>query len=299
MAKVLITGACGFTGRYLARDLSQAGHEVHGTAHGEPLEAVTGISCLHPVDLADGESVRRVVANVRPDRVVHLAAVAFVAHSDVAEMYRSNIVGTRNILDALAKGSGPPDSVLIASSANIYGNAKGGVLDERQPPAPVNDYGLTKVAAEYVASLYRTRLPVIVVRPFNYTGRGQSANFLIPKIVAHARSRAPEIELGNLDVARDFSDVRGVVRAYSKLIESRLAIGGTFNVSSGRATSLSEVLNKVSELSGHDFSVRVNPAFVRSDEVKSLCGSAKRVEGIIGKLEMPMLEETLRWMLEE
>jgi nucleoside-diphosphate-sugar epimerase len=299
MAKVLITGACGFTGRYLTRELAGAGHEVHGTTHGSSNGAVAGISCLHEVDIADAESVRRVVASVRPDRVVHLAAIAFVAHSDVAEMYRSNVVGTRNILDALAKGTGQPDAVLIASSANIYGNAREGVLDEQVSPAPANDYGVTKVAAEYVTSLYWTQLPVIVGRPFNYTGRGQSTDFLIPKIVAHARSRAPEIELGNIDIARDFSDVRGIVRAYSQLIEAPAAIGGTFNGCSGRATSLNEVLNMVRQLSGHDFKVRINPAFVRSDDVKTLCGSARRLEETIGKLEMPPLQETLQWMLAE
>jgi nucleoside-diphosphate-sugar epimerase len=213
-------------------------------------------------------------------------------------MYRGNVVGTRNLLDALASASTPPDAVLLASSANVYGNARAGTLDETVPPAPANDYGVTKAAAELIAAIYSKRLPLIVVRPFNYTGRGQSEQFLIPKIVSHARRRMEEIELGNLDVARDFSDVRGVVDAYARLLEAPQAIGGTFNICSGRATSLSEVIELVSRISGHELTARVNPSFVRADEVKTLCGSAAKVEGVIGPLAMLPLEETLRWMIE-
>jgi nucleoside-diphosphate-sugar epimerase len=157
---------------------------------------------------------------------------------------------------------------------------------------------MTKAAAELCAGLYSAALPLIVVRPFNYTGRGQTDQFLIPKIVAHVRSRAPEIELGNLDVARDFSDVRAVADAYARLLESPAAIGGTFNICSGRATSLRDLIALARRLSGHDLEVRVNPAFVRPDEVKMLRGSAAKVERVIGPLAVPSIEETLRWMLE-
>ena len=297
MSKVLITGATGFTGRYLAPRLAEAGYEVHGTVHGEPGPAVPGVARLHTLDIGDPEAVVRTVSGVLPDKVVHLAAIAFVAHSDVAEMYRANVVGTRNLLDALASCDRRPSVVLLASSANVYGNARPGVLDESVPPAPANDYGVTKAAAELLAAVYASRLPLIVVRPFNYTGRGQSEDFLIPKIVAHARRGANEIELGNLDVARDFSDVRGVADAYVRLLEAPAAIGGIYNVCSGRATSLSEILDLVRQISGRELQVRVNPAFVRPDEVKSLHGSAARLESVIGPLGMPPLEETLRWML--
>ena len=299
MSKVLITGVGGFTGRYLAARLAGAGYEVHGTMHGEDGPTVAAVANLHPLDVGDAQAVNALIAELSPAKVVHLAAIAFVAHSNVAEMYRTNVVGTRNLLDALASTSTPPDAVLLASSANVYGNARAGTLDESIPPAPANDYGVTKAAAEMIATIYAKRLPLIVVRPFNYTGRGQSEQFLIPKIVSHARRRAPEIELGNLDVARDFSDVRGIVDAYARLLEMPHAIGGTFNICSGRAIALSEVIELISRISGHEFAVRVNPSFVRADEVKTLCGSAAKVEGVIGPLAMPPFEETLRWMLED
>ena len=298
MTRTLITGGAGFTGRYLASLLASQGHEVHVLAHAASQRPVEGAAAEHVADLVDHQAVQEIVDRLAPDKVVHLAAIAFVAHGDVGEMYRTNILGTRQLLGALASTSRPPSSVLVASSANIYGNSTAGILDEATPPDPVNDYGVTKVALEQVARLYRDKLPLTVVRPFNYTGVGQSPNFLIPKIVDHARRRAPVIELGNLDVARDFSDVRTVVDAYARLLSSPEAIGGTFNVCSGQAVALGRVIDLVREVGGQDFEVRINPAFVRSDEVRSLCGSAARLEAVIGPLHRIPLRDTLRWMLE-
>lgn len=295
--RTIITGAAGFTGRYVADLLLSQDHEVHGLVHsraGEP----TGNVVLHEADLADADAVEAVVRAVEPDHVVHLAAIAFVAHDDVEELYRSNVVGTRTLLESLARLERRPSSVLIASSANIYGNSREGMLDETMPPAPANDYGVSKVAVELLARIYAQRLPLIVVRPFNYTGVRQSESFLVPKIVAHARRRAPTIELGNLDVARDFSDVRTVADAYAKLLRTPAAIGETYNVSSGKAVSLQHMIELVQRLSGHDLQVRVNPAFVRAHEVRTLCGCSRKLQAAIGPLLHIPLEETLRWMLE-
>lgn len=297
MSRVLVTGASGFTGRYLAPKLAAAGYEVHGTSHDETGADVDGISQLYVVDLADARAVEQVVAEVAPAKVVHLAAIAFVEHSDVAEMYRTNILGTRNLFEALASASNEPDAILVASSANIYGNSRAGKLDEGVPPAPANDYAVTKVAAENIATLYRDRLPLIVTRPFNYTGVGQSTDFVIPKIVDHARRRASSIELGNLNVKRDFSDVRGIVDFYVRLLHSEGAIGGTFNVCSGRLYSLGDVIALVEEISNHSMGVAVNPLFVRRNEVHSLYGDNSRLFETIGPLQMPPLKETLQWML--
>lgn len=296
--RVLITGASGFTGRYLAPLLADSGYEVHGTFYGEPAD-VPAVAQLHQLDLGDCEAVLRTVADIAPHKVVHLAAISFVAHADVAEMYRTNVVGTRNLLEALVRAPAKPPAVLLASSANVYGNARGGIIDESVPPAPVNDYGVSKAAGELVAGTYGERLPLIVVRPFNYTGRGQAPEFLIPKIVRHVREGAPEIELGNVDVARDFSDVRGVVDAYARLLEAPAAIGGTFNICSGRATTIAELLDLARQISGRELDVRSNPALMRANEVRSLWGSARRVEQVIGPLAMPPLAETLRWMIED
>ena len=298
MKRVLITGAAGFTGHYMAPLLAAQGNEVHGLTSGVPDRPVEGYSQLHDADLRNPVDIRRTVSEVRPDYVIHLGAIANVAHDDVDDLYRVNIVGTRNLLEILSEAEVKPTAILLASSANIYGNGRDGLLDEETPPAPANDYGVSKLAMEYVASIYSQRLPIIIVRPFNYTGIGQGSQFIISKIVEHARKRASVVELGNLDVARDFSDVRTVVDAYARLMTLPEAIGQTVNVCSGRAVSLGEIISLVTRLSGHQFDVRVNPDFVRSNEVKSLHGSREKIEKLIGPLRRIPLEETLQWMLD-
>lgn len=298
VTRTLITGAAGFTGRYLAGLLADRGHEVHGLIHGRADDPSDGLHSVHRGDLTDLAAMLQVVDDVRPDHVVHLAAIAFVAHGDVGELYRSNIVGTRQLLEALSGLAEPPRSILLASSANVYGNSREGVLDESLTPAPANDYGVSKLAVEHLARIYSDRLPIIVARPFNYTGRGQAENFVVPKIVAHARDGRREIELGNLEVSRDFSDVRTVVDAYARLLDEPQALGETFNICSGEAVSLRAIIARVEALSGHVFDVTVNPAFVRANEVRSLCGSPARLEAAIGPLNHIPLEQTLHWMLE-
>jgi nucleoside-diphosphate-sugar epimerase len=299
MVRTLVTGAAGFTGRYVTRSLGEQDHDVHALVHHLEHECGLPKDHVHQADLVDLGTVSRVIERVQPDYIVHLAAIAFVAHDDVEQMYRTNIAGTRQLLEAASNASKTPSSIVLASSANVYGNARQGALDESLSPAPANDYGVTKAAMEYVAALYSSKLPLTVVRPFNYTGRGQSPNFIIPKIVAHVRERLPVIELGNLDVARDFSDVRCVAEIYARVLTTPEAIGQTYNICSGRAISLGEMIDLASQLSGHRFEVRVNPAFVRENEVKSLWGSAAKLESVLGPLPAMPFEETLRWMLEE
>lgn len=296
MKRTLVTGVAGFTGRYVAKALSERGHEVHGIVHGREAD-IPGVERTYEADLVDLPTIERVVNAVHPDHVVHLAGIAFVGHANAEQIYRSNVIGTRQLLEALTGLPKAAHSVLLASSANVYGNAQEGVLDESTSFAPANDYAASKVAMEFVASLYTPRLPLIIARPFNYTGRGQSSQFIIPKIVDHARERAPHIELGNLDVARDFSDVRMIADSYRRLIEEPAAIGETYNVCSGEAVTLQQVLDLVSQLSGHRMDVRVNPAFVRSNEVRVLRGSNAKLQSVIGPLATVPFEETLRWML--
>ena len=296
MARVLITGVGGFTGRFLRRELEDAGHVVFGltSAEDRTAERVT------PCDLRDAAGLAAVIDRIEPELVAHLAAVAFVAHGDAAEIYGTNIVGTRTLLAALAARSQRPRAVLLASSANVYGKTAAGVITESVAPAPANDYAVSKLAMENMAALWRSELPITIVRPFNYTGAGQSTNFLIPKIVDHVRRKTPTIELGNLDVERDFSDVRMVVRVYRSLLENGAATpgsGGVWNVCSGMGTTLREVFALASEIGKHTPEVRVNPDFVRPNEIKKLVGSKAALEAEIGPIEPIPLRETIEWMI--
>lgn len=297
MRRLLVTGADGFTGRFLTEMLAARGWEVHGLVHRQPTTAVPGLHTAWEADLTDAQAVTDVVSRVCPTHVAHLAAIAFVAHGDVEGMYRTNLLGSRHLLQALTALPQRPAAVLMASSANIYGNSTAGTIDEHVAPAPANDYAVSKLAMEYMARLFAERLPLIIARPFNYTGHGQSQAFLLPKIVDHVRRRAPVIELGNIEVARDFSDVRMVVDAYGRLLETPAAVGGTFNVCSGTSYTLQQVLDLACGIADHHMEVRVNPAFVRANEVKVLQGSRQRLESVVGPLKPVTLEDTLRWMI--
>lgn len=291
--RALITGLEGFTGRYLKHSLQQAGYRVFGTSHSAKQNAAD----IYTVDLCDREALKQVVSDVQPDVVAHLAAIAFVAHGDVDAVYRTNVVGTRNLLDALHQAPHQPHAVLLASSANIYGNATVSVIDETVSPSPANDYAVSKLAMEFMAQLWMDKLPIFIVRPFNYTGVGQASQYLLPKIVDHFRRGEKIIELGNIEVERDFSDVRRVVDAYTRLIQ-KAPIGGIFNVCSGQAISLKSVISLMEKIAGYHIEVRVNPNFVRTNEVHRLQGDTRRLEKEIGPLKNIMLEDTLRWMFE-
>jgi nucleoside-diphosphate-sugar epimerase len=291
--RALVTGVRGFTGVYVARELAAAGYRVFGSVTpGNDL----GPDEL-PVDLCDRAAVIAMVEQVQPDVVVHLAGIAFVAHSNVEQIYRVNVVGTRNLLEALAAAPRKVSAVLLASSANIYGNASVPVIDEDVPPAPANDYAVSKLAMEYMARLWMDKLPIIIARPFNYTGVGQGENFLLPKIVSHFRRKEARIELGNLAIARDFSDVRMVARSYRKLLAAAPA-GQAFNVCSGRSHSLGEVIALTSGIAGYRIEVQVNPAFVRANDVLTLSGNNAKLARVIGPLDPPPLLDTLRWMVQ-
>lgn len=290
--RALITGLKGFTGNYLAQELTSAGYHVFGTVHGEPALD----EGIYSLDLCDRSALMQVVEEVRPDVVAHLAAISFVAHGDAEAIYRVNILGTRNLLESVDKFPHKPRAVLLASSANIYGNTNTEVISESEPALPANDYAVSKLAMEHMARLWMDKLPIIITRPFNYTGVGQSENFLLPKIVSHFQRRADHIELGNLDVARDFSDVRTVVKAYARLLQLAPA-GQTFNICSGKVYTLREIIGIVEQLAGYPIDVRVNPGFVRTNEIRKLMGNPGKLQECIGSLADIPLRNTLAWML--
>ena len=291
--RVLVTGLQGFTGLHLATELEAHGYEVWGLGDIDPTRPRSV-----KANLLDLESLRAAVLAAQPQYVVHLAGVAFVGHGQPKAFYDVNLVGTRNFLEALEPLAGQLKCVLLASSANVYGNLQGGLLSEANPVNPANDYAVSKLAMEYMAKLWLPKVPVVMARPFNYTGVGQSDSFLIPKIVSHFVHKRPTIELGNMDVWREFNDVRDIAFAYRKLIEAA-PIGEIVNVCSSNLVSLKEALVLATELTGHLIEPKVNPLFARSNEVLKLGGDATQLRRFIPDWQPRRLRETLAWMLSE
>jgi GDP-6-deoxy-D-talose 4-dehydrogenase len=281
MLRMLVTGADGFTGAHFVKQARAAGYEVFE----------------FNVDLTQPAAVQAQVNAAAPDVVVHLAAISFVGHDKASAFYDVNVIGTLNLLDALLTLTKRPSRVLLASSANVYGNCEQSPISEMQAPAPLNHYAMSKLAMEHLAMTYVDRLPLFFVRPFNYTGPGQVESFVIPKIVSHFKRRASTIELGNLKVEREYNDVRMVTDAYLKLLE-KAAIGQIYNICSSKTYTLHQVIDTLTELTGHQMDVVVNPAFVRANELHRLCGDASKLHTTIDTHDPIALKDTLRWMLE-
>ncbi|SCX72731.1 NAD-dependent epimerase/dehydratase family protein [Variovorax sp. EL159] len=282
--KILLTGADGFTGRPFAQRARAAGHEIVALR----------------TDLTHRDDLRREVLEQQPDAVVHLAAISFVGHAAEEDFYAINVIGTTNLLDALVQLPSRPKRVLLASSANIYGNTTQSPIAETQPPAPVNHYAMSKLAMEYMAHTYTNQLDLVITRPFNYTGPGQNSNFLIPKLAEHFAARAPFVSLGNLHVEREFNDIQMICDAYLLLL-AHGKVGEAYNVCSGQPYTLQHIIDTFEELTGHIMKVDVDPRFVRPNEVHRLCGNPDKLQRIASKhgipLQMPLLKDTLQRML--
>jgi GDP-6-deoxy-D-talose 4-dehydrogenase len=279
--RVLVTGLDGFTGCHLQLELETHGHTVNGLSS----------------NLTDPIAVASEIAKIKPEAVVHLAGISYVVHGNVREFYEVNLIGTRILLEALDKYATDVRSILLVSSAHIYGNYTEDCLSEETKPSPINDYAVSKLAMEYMAHLWVERLPLFIVRPFNYTGVGQKKKFLIPKIISHFREKKTIIELGSLDVSRDIGDVRAVVNAYRRLLE-HCPVGDTLNICTGQVHSLRGVISLCEKITGHSVEIQVNPDFIRDNEVRVLRGSNNRLIEQIGQWNLLPLEETLIWMLD-
>ena len=248
------------------------------------------------VDLCNFDAVTEALNRRRPTAIVHLAGIASPAHTKIGDMYAANVVGTANLFAALTSTKLEPRIVIVASSGQLYAPPDAEVLlTENAPLAPKTHYAVSKRAAEEIATIYSRQFPVIVTRPFNYTGPGQTASFLVPKIVKHYAEQRSEIRLGNLDLFRDFSDVGRVIEAYSRLL-TRPVAPTTVNICSGRAVHLADILAIMDEISGRPLRRRSDPSLFRAGEARFLVGSPARLESLIGPLPNPEFRDTLARM---
>jgi len=298
-ARVLVTGASGFTGPYMASALKSKGCYVIAGGH-ENKSADNNFDEWVQLDLTDYNLVERALTKLKPDYVVHLAGISFVDHVDMNAFYKVNVLGTENLLSALdSLPAGILKGALIASSANVYGTPEGGEeISEEKYPNPINHYAISKLAMEFVAKKFMAKLPIVIARPFNYIGYGQRESFVIPKIVSAYAAGLTSIELGSIDVSRDFTSVTDTVEAYSGLLFEPLCHGKVFNVCSSRTLSLSEILNLMAEKTGYAIEVITNPNFVRKHEIKILRGSNQKIGKAIGWEPKMHIKNVLFEMLE-
>ncbi len=287
--RVLITGIEGFTGNHLEKFLLQKGYQVYGTSR-NPTK-----NNHFRADITKIEEIEALLKKIKPNFIIHLAGIAFVASKEALNFYNVNLIGSENLLKAVVKTSLKPEKILLASSAIVYGNQNSSILTEEMIPSPINHYSISKYGMELIARTYFDKLNIIIGRFFNYTGVGQNINFLIPKIVQHYKERKKSIELGNLDVEREFNDVRDVISIFEKLLLSPFS-GDVVNISSGRAISLLKIIEIMNRLASYQIEVKTNPLFIRENEIKVISGSTKKLSKIIDLKFNYSIEDTLKEM---
>jgi GDP-4-dehydro-6-deoxy-D-mannose reductase len=297
--RVLVTGARGFVGRHLSAALRERGHDVveaDRVPHDDAL----------PIDVTDALAVRAAFDLAQPEAVAHLAAQASVPASleDPRAAFEINALGTLNVLEAAraAAGAGARPRVLIASSADVYGAQPPDryPLLETTAPNPRNPYAASKVAAEALALSYAASFGVdaVVTRAFNHIGPGQDERFAVAAFAAQiARAAAggrPRVSVGNLEASRDVLDVRDVCAAYVALLEGGGTAGEIYNVCSGTATTMRELLRRLIEIAHVPVEVREDPARMRPADVPISVGSAAKLHGATGWTPRISLAAALR-----
>ena len=285
--KVLITGIGGFTGKYLSDYLQKKRYQVFGLSN---LDDKNGN--IYQCDITNKNDVEIIFKEIKPNYIIHLAAISFVQHDDIKEIYNVNVIGTQNILDACLEIGTDLKKIILASSATVYGNNPNEVLSESMCPNTINHYGISKLAMEQIAKTYFHKLPILITRPFNYTAPGHGEQFVIPKIAKAFINKEKQIELGNLDVYREYNSIKFVCEVYANLLESETT-SEIVNIATGNSYSLKEIITKFEKKSGHKIEVKINPDFVRKDEIKILKGDISKLASIINFDSSNAIDETV------
>jgi GDP-4-dehydro-6-deoxy-D-mannose reductase len=306
MTDILVTGAGGFAGGHLLALLTQASDAptavVGWIRPGRRAPSAGRGVRLEEVDLLDRAAVHAAMARIRPAAVYHCAGAAHVgrAWENTEQTFAVNVRATHHLLDAL-EAAGTPVRVLIPSSALVYAGA-GRALTEDEPLLPDNPYGVSKLAQELLGRHSGDRVHVLIARAFNHIGPGQNPMFATAgfarRIADIERGQwAPEISVGNLDARRDLTDVRDTVRAY-RLIVERGEPGRAYNVCSGRAFAIGELLDRLIAKARVPVTIRPDPARYRPNDLPLLLGDPSRIQDELGwRPEIP-IDRTLDDLLE-
>src|SRR4051794_19152443 len=300
---ILVTGAAGFAGSHLLDLLGSSGATIvawHRPGHAPPSAA--GAVTWDAVDLLDPAQVHAAVARARPAAVYHCAGAAHVgrAWDLTAPTFATNVLGTHHVLQAIEQ-AGLPARVLVPSSALVYA-ASERALSEDDPLLPSSPYGLSKLAQEMLGVRTNGRVTVMNPRPFNHVGPRQDPQFAASgfarRIADIERGRwAPEIAVGNLDARRDLTDVRDTVRAYQLILE-RGEPGRPYNVCSGHAMTIRELLDLLIARARVPVEVKVDPARYRPNDTPLLLGNPARLRDELGWTARIPIEQTLDDLLE-
>jgi GDP-4-dehydro-6-deoxy-D-mannose reductase len=300
MNKALVTGGCGFVGRHLVSLLEHRGSRVAILAQKGSRQV--GSAKLYEADIRDRVAVGFAIEEFRPNDIYHLAAIssADLAWRFPRRTYDVNVFGTLNVLEAAFSLPSQP-RVLIVSTAQVYASSAAALI-ESSPLDPPNPYATSKLMSELLRVQYRPASgKIVVARPFNHTGPGQSSTFVLSSIARQFAEielgiRQPKLGLGNTHVKRDFTDVRDVVQAYCLLLEKGRP-QEIYNVCSGRSWSVKQVIDEFASITGIGVAVESQAEKVRVGEVEEVCGSFAKIQTETGWQPAIRLVVTLKDLL--
>lgn len=287
MSKVLIFGAGGFVGSYLCKEFLNNRYKVIGTDKGEGTALPPEVD-FYKADLMQADEVENLISKVQPDIIVNLAAISSVGVSwnMPQTTVLINVVGALNIMEAARKSEQKPKILFVGSSEEYVISEK--ALDEHTQLNANNPYGISKITQEQFAKLYREQygLEIYCVRPFNHTGVGQRDSFVLPsfckQVAEIEKSGKPgKIKVGNLKVKRDFSHVKDVVRAYRMIVENDKC-DQIYNVGSGKAYSLEDMLTYIIGLSNQNIEIEVEQSRIRPTDQPVICCDRSLIKKELG-----------------
>jgi GDP-4-dehydro-6-deoxy-D-mannose reductase len=300
---VLVTGAAGFVGGHLVKELKDNGHEVVAAINNSE-NPIAGVRCVS-ADLSVADEVNKSVDFKSIDAVIHLAGLAAVGPSFDAPLHYITVnAGIEiNLYEACILQNAKP-KFLIISSGSLYDPKSQMPIDEESPVVASSPYSVSKITQESLAKYYGNRgFEYVIARPFNHIGPGQNPGFIVPdfakQIVVAEKGEATKIMVGNLEAKRDYTDVRDIAKAYRLLVESDKAVGQTFNICSGNSVSGQEILDKLLTKSEVRLKIAQDPERMRPSDIPEIIGDHSKISSAIGWQPQYSIDQSLQDALDD
>ena len=280
-SRILVTGASGFIGRSVVKELLKQEHTVLAIDR-TPYPFADDRVVFSNANLLDKEGLKKDIAAFKPTNVIHLAAIASPTYGNVAELYDINVHGTENLLDILYDACPLGTRVVLSSTAGVYGNSNNDYITEDTSYNPQNHYSFSKMIMEYIAKAYKDKLDIRIIRPFNIIGVGQNENFLVPKLVKAFVYKHPTLSIGNIETYRDFVDIDFASKIFCKAALTPDMKESVLNLCAGHGTRGKDILQTLQELTEYSPEIQVNPEFIRKNEIMRLVGDPTKCNHFIG-----------------
>ena len=289
--RVLITGASGFIGQFVLKEMLK-NEDIDFFAIDTRKIPNISIEKQELVSLLDKEKLMEIIKRYKPNIIIHLAAIALVTH------YNVNVQGTENLLEVTQEYCDKGTRVILASTAGVYGNQKVEKYKEDLPYNPANNYSYSKMITEYLGKRYKDDLEIVTIRPFNIIGVGQSENFLIPKLVEHFANRKEKLSVGNISSFRDYVDVEYCAEVIMELVLREKIDFDILNICSGIPTSGEMILQLLQEMTSFKPEIEISKNFVRKNEVWRMIGDTTRLSEFMNGKKSKSVKDILLKMLD-